>query len=174
MKDRVFIHTISVYRPGERHAFQVKLPKDAKRIKGMEFTHTIPPFSMEYKRGYTEYQASPVVDAIAYNSFTLLPNYKVGDLKLESNDRSGIFLTQEIVHQDYNLLHGSFAPVVPHVGEFWTEGKIKETLAVDVDGENTIISGIYKDRILEQFQTEYFYKINLYFYYELKEKEAKP
>lgn len=171
MKERVFIHTISVYRPAERHAFQVKLPKDAKRIKGIEFTHTIPPFSMEYKSRY-EYAYSDFHYMKGY-SFNILPNYKVGDIKLEGNDRSGIFLSQEIIHQDYNLLYGSFASVVPRVGEFWTEGRINETLAIDVDGENTILSGLYRDRILEQFQTEYFYKVNLYFYYEVKEKEAK-
>lgn len=170
MEDRVFVHTISVKRPGEKHSFQVKVPRDAKVITGIELTHSVPPFQVERKAALVSDSPSPLESLRIKGFGDFRRNYKIGFLKLESNDKSGLFHADEIIHSENNFLFGNSANY-HFAGTFWEEGTKMEILNLNVNGENTVISGYYEDIILSFFKVEYQYSISLYLYYDLKKKK---
>ena len=148
-KEAVIINTIVIKRQGERRHFQIKLPKDAKHIIGIEcggrVVDTIRP-SVSGSGGY------------------IRRNDLIGVLKLQSCEEANIFYAGHL-QTDNNLGYGDFSQ-----NRFWkinpfTHQAMAFEETVIVNADSTIIQGVYKDSIGKQRQQDVNYLVNVYVWY---------
>ena len=100
-------------------------------------------------------------------------NTLVGELKLQSCEEANIFYATHL-QTDENLGAGDFSQ-----NRFWKasafthqSSKCEEDIVI-VDGDSTIIQGIYKDRIGEMNKTDVEYMVNVYVWVEIEEEGGK-
>lgn len=155
-KRQIIATTLSISGQGELKHFQVKIPFSAALIIGVEtgvrakaiIENPRPPVKRAMERKEME---NPFSNEIL-----------VGELKLQSCEKANIFYAKEIkvLNEDAGFKIGSFRE------NSWTHGMKKELDEVAVDGNTTIISGIYRDRVGEQMKKDIQYEVNVYLWYE--------
>lgn len=187
MKQRVHIHTIEVSGQGQIIHFQVRIPRDAKRITGILITENapvdriasvpskgiVPPAVHSAPAMAVSPDASVGIFDIARPRI-LFP-IMVGALILQARDRANIFYGEDILHSDNSYTVGDFTAVSFRAaraieapkknlpgGAKWKE------LCIEIDVQNTKLFGIYKDNINEKTGADNPYQVKLYFLYEQK------
>jgi hypothetical protein len=116
--ENVTVHTIPITKKGEWKYFQVRLPKDAKKIIGIETGLIITdelPADTEVASDIVVMQRSSLISIdpglIAEppknfedgKRFGIERNRLMGELKLQSLDTANIFYTKDIVEEDRNI-----------------------------------------------------------------------
>lgn len=142
---RVQIHTISIKRSGEKLLFQIKLPKNAKKIIGIQVTTS----------------SSIIGMSVAIPLFL-----KTGNLRLQLNRKDNIFHAEDLSSTEllpaYEYLIG--IPVIGFGnGRFYKSGVKFKKLDVHIATQDTIINGFYEDT-LSMFSL---YNVKIYLTYEL-------
>jgi hypothetical protein len=192
MKEQVLIKTISVTKKGEIQFFQIRIPRDAERIIGIEtgLSRTM--------KGFAEYVRSRVYEAVPAQavaaaapvvaikvpvpapapSSTAFPirfqrDSLIGELKLQSLEKANVFFSDDVYESDRNIGFADFSATrffqpSPFTHEF---KRFEETVVVK--GITTLIGGYYKDRIGEQFKTNLSYQVNVYVWYEVNEERKE-
>ena len=129
------VHIIKVTRSNEKIQFQIKLPRNAKRIVAIKVT------------------AKPLIRLV----HKIAPNYPVeaGWLWFRIPEKRDVFYAETVrrplpLHSQTFLNHrpiGDFDQ-----GSFWTQGKKEEFLSVNAELNSNVLEGFYIDRIhTEQF-----------------------
>ena len=152
-KEAVIINTIVIKRQGERRHFQIKLPKDAKHIIGIEcggrVVDTIRP-SVSGSGGY------------------IRRNDLIGVLKLQSCEEANWFYTADVFGDDKNLGYGDFSN-----GGFmthdYTHGNKRTEEVVKVNAESTIIQGWFHDAFGKANKMDINYEVKIYIWFNTEE-----
>lgn len=171
MQEQVIITPIIITKAGQVKHFQVKLPKTAKRIIGVELggrlltptkeNGTAPKAILEEVVRQTELTVAAGNER--ENGFKR--NTVIGELKLQSCEEANIFYSGHL-QSDNNMGYGDFSQ-----NRFWrvnpfTHQAMAFEEVVIVNAESTIIQGVYKDRLGEQQETNVNYLVNVYLWYQ--------
>lgn len=188
-KEQVIITPLRITKALQNKHFQVKLPKTAKKIIGIELGG----FWMGKRGdggvifigssgGFSPYALSEVkFDAPSRISIGrdggkgvqfFRRNILIGELKLQSCEEANIFYAGHL-QMDNNLSQGDFTQ-----NPFWTPQPFThETKAFEehiiVDADSTVISGLYRDRLGEISKAQVDYLVNLYVWIEVQTNETK-
>jgi len=152
IKQRIIVAKISITRKGEVKFFQVKIPFDAKIITGVETGMRLKNFEAPGRpAGYA--------------------NSLIGELKLQGSDDSNVFYAANV--SDYSISERlDKVPVIDFIDEnVWTHGYKRELEQILVDGNTTVLAGIYKDKIGEMLNVNVSYDVFLYMWYKFKAKK---
>jgi hypothetical protein len=184
IREHVVITQVNITNAGQVKHFQVKLPKNAKRIIGVELggrllQRTDRPISDAMPAPYAEHSAAYSVSAsgASAGAETSAPTYfkrnkLIGEVKLQSCEEANIFYAGHL-QTDENIGYGDFTQ-----NNFWMPSAFSHQAQsleerVVVDGNSTIIQGIYRDRIGEQSKVSYSYLVNIYVWIEIEEPNIK-
>lgn len=99
-------------------------------------------------------------------------NKLIGELKLQSCEQANIFYATHI-QSDENIGAGDFSQNRNWRASLFSHQTKTEEDIVIVDGDSTIIQGIYKDRLGEQSKADYEYVVNVYLWIEIEEEGGK-
>lgn len=179
IREQVVITPINITKAGQVKHFQVKLPKNAKRIIGIELGGrllannkiAIPSDSSGYE-AVLEVKASAVIEASERRTGFFKRNKLIGEVKLQSCEEANIFYAGDL-QSDENIAMGDFSQ-----SRFWMSSVFSHQAQsfeerVIVDGESTMIQGIYRDRLGEQSKISYNYLVNVYVWIEIEEPTIK-
>ena len=189
--ERVTAYIINIKRKGEWNYFQVRLPNDAQKIIGIETGLKIPDENFNItEQGNTTSELMERRSGIATSflfventsassqRFVMNRNKLMGDLKLQSLDDANIFYAKEIWADDKNI--NSDAITVNSVqppAYFTTLRRVdppdtslpkylwRYGTKLEEDGvllcHNPVVTGIYKDAIGKEYETDFNYKVFL-------------
>ena len=170
MKEQVIIQAISISKRGQQNFFQVKLPRDAHKIVGIE-------------TGLNVLNVPGYFIPAQELSKLVRRNNLMGVVQLRANTKPDVFCSKEIFERDINIgadevkiipsLIRKDEKIDPPDGNrfdyftHWTHGAKREEDPLDVCG-CTVVNGLYKDSIGEYFQTDVNYEVMLYIWIERK------
>jgi hypothetical protein len=194
LREKVIITKLPITQAGQIQHFQVKVPRDAHRIIGVEVSAQymgLQVLTTESNTIYTTNSLSnippplpslpspPTASSYTFSSlslgniFQIIPDLFLGDVRLQSCDNTNVFFAEHIYYTDENFLFGDYSAINPNfipVPE--THGKKREICVVNTDGETTIIKGIYRDRQGSNNnsvgQAYFQYVASIYVWYETK------
>ncbi len=197
IKRRIIATKISITKQGEIKFFQVKIPFDAKVIIGIETamrlkTYVAPPLPIPNVAvpGDNPYgnvlnfnlnigDNSPGQGANGFSGFGIdfsppppvgivRNNSLVGELKLQSSDDSNVFYATNV--SDHSVKEGlDKVPSVNFITEnIWTHGCKRELEKVLVNGNTTILAGLYKDKLGEMLKADVSYDVFIYVWYKFE------
>lgn len=179
IREQVVITEVWITKAGQVKHFQVKLPKNTTRIIGVELggrwlTETkgdIPiPSEMPKESAYVELKR---IEAIAYKPVNVFKrNLLIGEVKLQSCEEANIFYAADI-QVDSNMGYADFSQNSSWRSNVFTHQTQSFEECVIVDGESTILQGMYKDRYGEQTKLKPNYLVNVYVWTERQEPENK-
>ena len=192
IKRRIIATKISITKQGEIKFFQVKIPFDAKVIKGIETamrlkTFPAPPvpvvgFPIDNPYGNIVAFNGSSSQGQAVNGFPVFGtdfgvspppiiatrNSLVGELKLQSSDDSNVFYATNVydptVKEDFDKV--SSVDIITK--NAWTHGYKRELEEVLVDGNATVLAGLYKDKLGEMLKANVSYDVFLYIWYKFE------
>ena len=172
-KERVILTTLPITKTGQIVHFQVKIPRDAIRIIGVELSgcYSNPP--MERQAAFAKLALA--TDARMSRSFSIMQFTSspfVGDVRLQSREVTNVFYAENVYLADYNLGYGDFSANALFPATSETHGYKRFECVVNTDGETTILKGIYRDRQNANSNPQYTYTVNVYVWYEKISKEA--
>jgi hypothetical protein len=152
----LLIHRFGMKIPGGRKSFEILLPGDCEQVTGI-LVLTDP------SQGFLNWVTSTSQwnDNIAgHISFRY---YGIGDV---------FFMEKVIVESDFDIytVMGLDPPNkhFPDLAHIWTNGRKYAPRAVNVPGNNRVISGFYKDVMNAISVTNESYTVTVYLYYERK------
>jgi hypothetical protein len=171
--ESVTVHTIPIKRKGEWKYFQVRLPKDAKKIIGIETGLKVQDELPDDFHGVNDVR------------FLIKHNQLMGDIKLQSLDDANIFYAKEIWADDRNMntdgiiINDYLQPAERRIAllrfnpppDLWQpQFPWKHSGKLEEDGvllcHNPVITGIYKDAIGKKYETDFTYKVLLYIWHD--------
>lgn len=187
IREHVVITPISIKKAGQVKHFQVKLPKNTKSIIGVELGGRWLPESKDViialpkeatAQAAPESSATPTKEAIkvAYNvratewskANFFKRNTLIGEIKLQSCEEANIFYSGHL-QLDNNIGYGDFSQSRNWIAAAFTHQANSFEERVVVDGESTIVQGVYKDRFGELNKIIINYLVNVYVWIEIEE-----
>ena len=143
MKKEAIITTLSITRAYEIKHFQVRIPGDASSICGVAVTVS--------SKGKTVLTIPDLpkgeVSKAAYNPSRYNRNLLFGDVLLFSCEEGNCFYTGELHEEDNNVMMGDFTGSTEDMFGQWSHGQRHEADEVIVDGDTTVVMGIYRDKV---------------------------
>lgn len=162
-RQRAIITTITISRQGEIKHFQVKIPDNAAFITGIEtgvrMKQSLKDFRPPAER---KEKIPPPVNPFAI----IISEVLVGELKLQSCEEANIFYSADVKERNEEIKSGEGMGFYRE--KSWTHGLKRQLDKITVDGDTTILSGIYKDRISEMLKRDIPYEVNIYVWYEMR------
>lgn len=175
IREQVVITGIRVTKAGQVKHFQVKLPKNTTRIIGVELggrwlteTKGDAPIPAEVIKEKTRVEVLAVEGTPS--SLFFKRNLLIGEIKLQSCEEANIFYAADVL-VDNNIGLGDYSQKKLWRPSVFTHQTQALEERVIVDGDSTIIQGVYKDRYTEQTKLSPNYLINLYVWTERQEPE---
>jgi hypothetical protein len=150
MQEQVCITPLAINKAGQVKHFQIRLPKTAKKVIGVEI-------------GGRFLNGSKLVPNI--NSDALFKrNQLVGELKLQSCEEANVFFAGEL-RLDSNMAYGDYTKNTQWIPEVFTHQMQTFEDVVITNADSTVINGMYKDNIGLQNQQSVSYLLNVYLWY---------
>jgi hypothetical protein len=176
MKEKVAITKLSITQTGQIILFEVKIPRDAIRIKGVCTTVTmitpvvvppvIPPVTPPIPPvppaippvpPVTPPVIPPVSPLIPVISNPNLPvtspqwigflvSTFLGDLRLQSYGKANIFIAENVYLQDANIGQGDFTIISQFIPTDWSHQVKHKRTEAWEDSSVNVLKGIYRDR----------------------------
>jgi hypothetical protein len=176
-REQVVISQVRITKAGQVKHFQVKLPKTAKRIIGIELGAR-GGFPRKEVVIIRDGEVKPVregtgvatPDSTTRSETFFKRNTLIGELKLQSCEEANLFYSGYL-QNDENIALGDFSQSRVWTPTVFTHQTHSFEEVVIVDAESTIIQGIYRDRIGEQSKTDYNYLVNVYVWIEIETPE---
>ncbi|MBA2611314.1 MAG: hypothetical protein H0U95_05030 [Bacteroidetes bacterium] len=179
MREQVSITPVLITKAGQVKYFQIKLPKTAKSIIGIELggkflkdskvRGTVTPVALAEPavpiKDVVKEQGNP--SAVITGEVKATPfkrNTLVGDLKLQSCEEANIFYAGEL-RLDNSIGYGDFSKTNTWQPQTFTHQSLSLEDEVNVDADSTIILGMYKDNIGLENQLDMNYQVNVYVWY---------
>jgi hypothetical protein len=171
--ESVTVYTIPISKKGEWKYFQVRLPKDARKIIGVETgLHVLDELPFE-------------VAGAVIKRFGIERNKLFGELKMQSLDTANIFYAKDIVEEDRNMGNDAiriinntppaerrmaFLKVDPPPDLWQPMFPFTHGCKLEEDGllmlHNPVVAGIYNDVIGKEYETDINYKVMLYIWHD--------
>lgn len=155
MREQVNITQLEITKAGQVKHFQIKLPKTAKRVIGIEIGGRL--IRTENPR--------PVPNPKEPRNSLFKRNQLVGELKLQSCEEANVFYAGEL-RLDSNMDYGDYTKHSKWIPEVFTHQMQSFEDVVITDAESTVIMGMYKDTIGLQNQRDVNYMLNVYLWYQ--------
>jgi hypothetical protein len=152
-KEKVILSSVTIASQGQIKFFQIKLPKTALRIIGIE---------LGMRAG--KVPASPPLRSVT----PLKRSRTICELKLQSCEGANVFFSTYL-QNDPNLGFFDFTKAAWPVKPYSHQTQLLED-PVTVDADTTIIQGMLRDRLeidLEQIDIEVNYTLNIYVWLEM-------
>jgi|LakMenE01Jun11ns_1017448.scaffolds.fasta_scaffold9931420_3 hypothetical protein len=150
MQEQVCITPLAINKAGQVKHFQIRLPKTAKKVIGVEI-------------GWRFLNGSKLVPNI--NSDALFKrNQLVGELKLQSCEEANVFYAGEL-RLDRNMAYGDYTKNTQWIPEVFTHQMQSFEDVVITNADSTVINGMYKDNIGLQNQQSVSYLLKVYLWY---------
>lgn len=156
MEAGVLVTQLKITRAGQSKYFQVRLPKNTKQILGVE-------------TGLRLISSIEQGEVIALEKFqvSFKRNILVGELKLQSCEEGNIFYATQIQTEE-NLSSGDYSEIKNWKATLYTHQNKAEEDTAKVEGDSTILQGIYKDKIGEMRKEDMEYELSVYVWIETK------
>lgn len=155
---QVTTHEIGITRRGSINHFQLRLPRHAEKVIGIECgVQMITP--LPWNLAYGDF----------ITSFHFLPSLAIGELRLQHVGKAGIFFSTQIMEQDSNLGFADFSALPGFKPKSWTHQSTKEPISVEVNREANVLLGVYRDIVGTYFNMHMEYKILIHLWFETKE-----
>lgn len=149
MREQVIVTQVRITKAGQANHFQVRLPKNTNCIIGIETGLRL----IKKQKALPE---EPLRLLIPYKRNTL-----IGELKLQSCEEANIFYATHIL-SDENLAAGDYSLKGRWTASSFTHQNKTEEDMVIVDGDSTIVQGLFKDRIGEITNMDVEYVVSVY------------
>lgn len=160
MKEKVIIHAVRITRKGELQHFQVRIPRDAARIIGVEtgvrIASTLDQEWVKLVYGSLQWDTT---------AFGFYKSMLIGDLRLQSCEKANLFYASDIYERDINLGIGDWTDKQFAVREV-THGRKREEVRAEANGDTTILQGTFRDKIGEHLNMHLLYEVRIYVWYE--------
>lgn len=156
MRESVIVTPILIEQPNQMKLFQVKIPREAENIVGVEM-------GLLWLEGPPPVVPPPSVWTLP---MTVSRNLLLGELKLQSYEKSNMFFSGELVinrnldFADYSSRF--FSP------KAYTHQLHQYEVPVKVNGNTTIIQGVFRDMLHESQAGSYKYIVKVYTWIEAK------
>ena len=153
-KEVVIIKRILIDKPNQLSVFDIKIPRQAKKIIGIEM-------GLRWLTGTAP--TEPLFNS-SDGFFKINRNTTVGELKLQSYDSAKVFYTNELIIFQ-NFTHSDFTSsgFKPSAFTHQTQSTLDP---IQITENPAIVQGIYKD-ILKPL-TAFSYSVNIYVWLENK------
>ncbi len=188
LREKVIITKLPITQAGQIQHFQVKIPRDASRIIGMEVSAQYINMqvakaqagkAVNFKRA-SQYTFRSLERAAKGDIFSITLDLFLGDVRLQSCEDTNIFYAEDVYFADENLAFGDFSATHPRFFPASpTHGYKHYECVVNTRGKTTILKGIYRDRQSQQSGANtlrgpvfFQYVASIYVWYETKIKEA--
>jgi hypothetical protein len=170
IKEKVVIQKVPIAVVGQVEYFQVKIPRDAKRIIGIETTSSAvePIMGIGGIHGAGGGGGIPHINLLG---LIFTPSPFLGELRLLSCGKTNLFYAADIYQQDANIGQGDYSASPYFTPSDWSHGIKHEEDEVNEDGEATLLKGIFKDK-QDPSGLTYTYTVGIYVWYEKICKEA--
>ena len=155
-REKVVVSTVTISNAGEIRFFQIKLPKTALRIIGIELG-----LRVNKKPGHEP----PRIETPFVRSRTIC------EVKLQSCEGANVFFSSYI-QSNPNIGYLDFTDNVWNVKPFSHQTQLLEE-PVTVDANTTILHGILRDRLIvdpEETETAINYTVNIYVWLEMRKE----
>ncbi|TRU49819.1 MAG: hypothetical protein EWV91_07040 [Microcystis aeruginosa Ma_QC_Ca_00000000_S207] len=160
LKEQVISQQVSITRKAMIRNFELRLPRHAKRVIGLEsgvrMVSALP---------------EPIQPASFAESLQFIPSRVMGELRLQHIGKSGLFFSTQVMEQDSGLAYGDFSMTAGFKTASWTHQGKREPFSVQVDREASILLGMYKDIIGEQLNRHLEYQVLIHLWFETKEED---
>jgi hypothetical protein len=184
MKRRAITTKLSITKQGEVKFFQVKIPFDAIAIIGIETAMRLKRFSsfpaptivvrMHNPYGNIVGESNPggaFIDGFIGGDVGTGRNSLAGELRLQSSDDSNVFYATDVSDQTSKENLDKVQSVNFIFENVWTHGYKRELEEVQVDGNTTVLAGLYKDKLGEMLKQDVSYDVFLYVWYKFKKEK---
>jgi hypothetical protein len=155
MKQHIYTHTIHITSQSNLTHFQFSLPSDATKITAIQTaaSKAIEALPIQVPRGDFIYTRQPLL----------------GDLRLQTSDAANWFYTERVTDADMNLGTADYSrPGWKTSQEAHNFKKFPQP--VEVHLKSNVIAGVYKDNINETTEDAFAYEVNVYVWFDVKEK----
>jgi|SRR6185437_2810848 len=172
-KEKVILTKLPITKVGQVVNFQVKIPRDASRIIGIELSgcYSNPP--VEQQPAAAKFAlATEARISKSFNILQFTPSPFVGDVRLQSCEDTNVFYSGDVYLADNNLGFGDFSATGLFPAKTETHGYKRYECVVNTNGETTILKGVYRDRQTANSKPQYAYTVNVYVWYEKIIKQA--
>ncbi len=178
MKEQVCVTPVIITKAGQVKHFQIKLPKTAKKVIGVEIGGR---FLKETKgkEAIAVMAETSLVNNVAIKEEVTLQanasevrhtpfkrNILIGELKLQSCEEANIFYAGEL-RIDNNIGYGDFSKQRNWQPQVFTHQMQTFEDVVITNADSTILLGMFKDNIGLQSRTDFNYQVNVYVWHSL-------
>lgn len=154
MKENCIVKSLFVDRIGKKFYFQISLPRDAKKIIGLEFG----------ANGSCGVLVNPEpLSKVSTGIVGFVQNKIIGKISLQVAGKENVFFQKTIV-EDRNISMGEFFPTGFPCND-WSHGRKREEWPVEVE-EYTMIEGLFQDSWGEGEFKSLQYTFNIYVWIE--------
>ncbi|MFN4313292.1 MAG: hypothetical protein ACK4E0_03290 [Chitinophagaceae bacterium] len=157
--EQAIVHKILIPRLGQRVSFQVRLPKDTRRLIGLEYDARIISGNAYVSRMFVEEPGGWFMDP----SFKRYKNKLIGKLSLRNNFCEGLFYQGHLI-EDHNQEQYEGIALQGYVPKPWMHCSRREEIGINVNPG--LIQGLYEDSYGFNAYTELEYELTLYFWIE--------
>jgi hypothetical protein len=173
IKEKVIIQKVPIATVGQVQYFQVKIPRDAKRIIGIETTssNVLPIMGIGGIGGIGGGGGGFGIPHINLFGLIFTPSPYLGELRLLSCGKTNLFYAADIYQQDANIAEGDYSATTYFTPNDWSHGIKHEEDEVNEDGDATLLKGIFKDK-QDPSGLTYTYTVGVYVWYEKISKEV--
>jgi len=171
-REGVIVSTFTVQRPKQVRLFQVKIPREAHEVIGIELgarwlSGNLPNFEAAPIDGATP----PDVPLPWQLPFKQLRNFDLGEVKLQSYEKANIFFSGDLI-LNRNLDTGDYTNAGFAPKEYTHQYHLQE-VEVSVRAETTLVQGIYRDKTSEFISGAFSYQVNVYVWVASKEDQSE-
>lgn len=158
-REGVIITSFLIEKPRQVKLFQVKIPREAENIVGIET-------GIVWKNGIPADDPAPGWTL----PLSVARNIVLGEVKFQSYEKANVFYTKEICankNTDYGDFTSQFFKPTNHTHQYQQiEDPIK------VSGSTTILQGVYRDSLADTVPTSYKYLVKVYVWIEAKTDQS--
>lgn len=159
-REGVIITTFLIEKQKQVKLFQVKIPREAEKIIGVEM-------SFLWLEGVPPLVPSSTIWQLP---MTVNRNILLGELKLQSYEKANVFYAGELaVNQNLDFADFTSQSFIPKI--YSHQYQLNED-PVMVSGSTTILQGVYRDKLSEYQATRYRYIVKVYIWVAAKEDQS--
>lgn len=156
MIQEVIVQRLAIERIGEKHHFQIALPRDTKRIIGLEYG------TLE-KDGVLLPGGPPVPGISEY--FRVARSKIIGRLSMKYPGPEGTFYQGDLTEDRNSSLHERIAGVLWQP-KSWTHGRKREEINFSINSRIRFIEGLFEDSYGASEYADLYYQLNIYLWIE--------
>lgn len=170
-KRRCTVQIISITRKGELKHFQVRIPENAEAITGIETAVRMKGIVVFPSSMLSFAVISPPPPDVDFGVIVPAQTPLAGELKLQSCEEANVFYATNVIDPSVQENLSNIPTPSAIVENVWTHGYKRELEEVLVDGNTTVLAGMYRDKMGIIQNRNVSYDVFLYVWYRIKNKK---